>query len=204
MAVVGTLVGVLLAMLLSYAHSVAFQLEAHRFTGETPGPGQRVARLLVAGSARAVALGARGVPEVLWAIFFITFFGLGVAAGAAAIAIHSMGVLVRVFSETVDNIPYRRFEQTFSGSKVSCFLYTAGPISWRDWLTYSFFQFESNVRAGVVLGIIGEVGLGFLFSSYFEITHNYRYAASSLLVIILLTVVIDRLSRLLKLTRVRA
>jgi phosphonate transport system permease protein len=112
-----------------------------------------------------------------------------------------MGVLVRVFGETVDNIPYRRFEQSFAGSRVAWFGYAAVPVSWRDWMTYSFFQFESNVRAGVVLGIIGSAGLGFIFSFNFEHFH-YHKASTDLIVIIMLTVIIDRLSRVLKLTRV--
>lgn len=201
MAIIGTLMGVLAAMLLCYPHSVAFQLEAHRFTGESPALWQRVLRWLQAGLARCVALTSRAIPEVMWAMFFVAFFGMGVVAGAFAIAIHSMGVLVRVFGETVDNIPYRRFEQAFAGSRVACFGYSAVPHSWRDWMTYSFFQLESNVRAGVVLGIIGSVGIGFLFSFNFEHFH-YEKAATNLIVIIALTVIIDRISRLLKLTRV--
>jgi ABC-type phosphate/phosphonate transport system permease subunit len=201
MAIVGTLLGVMLAMLLCYPHSVAFQLEPHRFTGETPAAWQRALRALQTVLARAVAVTSRAIPEVMWAMFFIAFFGMGVVAGAIAIAVHSMGVLVRVFGETVDNVPYRRFEQSFAGSRMACFGYAAVPASWRDWMTYSFFQFESNVRAGVVLGIIGSAGLGFIFSFNFEHFH-YERASTDLIVIILLTVVIDRLSRALKLTRV--
>jgi phosphonate transport system permease protein len=186
---------------LCFPHSVAFQLEPQQFTGESPGVVSRMLRWMQAILSRAVALTTRGIPEVMWAMFFIAFFGMGVVAGAFAIAIHSMGVLVRVFSETVDNIPYRRFEQAFAGSRVACFGYSAVPTSWRDWMTYTFFQFEVNVRTGVVLGIIGSAGLGFVFSLNFE-HFNYHKAATNLIVIILLTVVIDRVSRLLKLTRV--
>jgi len=201
MAVIGTLLGVLGAILLCFPHSVAFQLEPQHFTGETPSALARAWRWMQAILSRALALTTRAIPEVMWAMFFIAFFGMGVVAGAFAIAIHSMGVLVRVFSETVDNIPYRRFEQAFAGSRMACFGYAAVPNSWRDWLTYAFFQFEVNVRAGVVLGIIGSAGLGFVFAFNFEHFH-YEKAATNLIVIILLTVVIDRVSRLLKLTRV--
>jgi phosphonate transport system permease protein len=108
---------------------------------------------------------------------------------------------VRVFSETVDNIPYRRFEQSFMGSRMTCFACAAAPVSARDWMTYGFFQFESNVRMGVVLGIIGVPGLGFFFTFQFE-WFQYEKAATYLLVMIGLTVLIDRISRALKLSRV--
>lgn len=201
MAIIGTLLGVAGAMVLTYPHSMAFMLESSQFTGETAHPVVRALRVTQMTLARALGLVSRGVPEVMWAFLFIAFLGPGLLAGTVAIALHSMGVLVRVFSETVDNVPYRRFEQSYMGSRMTCFAYTAGPMSWRDWMTYSFFQFESNVRTGVVLGIVGVGGLGFFFTFNFE-WFRFEKASTHLIMIILLTVVIDRISRLLKFSRV--
>ena len=89
---------------------------------------------------------------------------------------------------------------SFMGSRLATYSYAAIPSAKRDWITYSFLQFESNVRAGVVLGMIGTMGLGFKFLQSFTFD-NYHRAGTFLLVIILLTVVIDRISRLLKVTR---
>jgi len=200
-AIIGTLLGVFAAMALTYWHSLAFMLESSHFTGERPRLWVRLLQVLQLVLARLTGLISRGVPEVMWAFLFIAFFGPGLMAGAIAIAIHSCGVLVRVFSESVDNIPYRRFEQSFMGSRVSCFGYVAGPISWRDWMTYSFFQFESNVRTAVVMGMIGVGGLGFFFTFNFE-WFRFERASTHLIMIILLTVIIDRISRALKLSRV--
>ena len=190
-------------MLLTYPHSVAFQLESQQFTGETPHPVIRALRFVQMVLARGIGLVSRGVPEVMWAFLFIAFFGPGLLAGAIAIALHSLGVLVRVFSETVDNVPYRNFEQGFRGSRMTCFAYTAGPMSWRDWMTYSFFQFESNVRMGIVLGIVGVGGLGFFFTFNFE-WFRFEKASTYLLVMVAITVVIDRISRGLKLSRIKS
>jgi phosphonate transport system permease protein len=201
MAIVGTLLGVLAAIALTYPHTLAFMLESGQFTGERPPLWVRALRIAQLVVARMSGLISRGVPEVMWAFLFIAFFGPGLLAGTIAIAIHSMGVLVRVFSESVDNIPYRRFEQSFMGSRMACFGYVAAPISWRDWMTYSFFQFETNVRTAVVLGIIGVGGLGFFFTFNFE-WFRYEKASTHLLMIIALTIIIDRTSRLLKLSRV--
>jgi phosphonate transport system permease protein len=200
LAVTGTLAGVLAALAVVYFHSLAFRLEAPRFTGGRPPwwlVGLRAGQFA---AARLAGLVARGVPEAMWAFLFIAFFGPGLLAGAVAIALHSFGVLVRVFGETVDNHPYRRFEQGFQGSAPACFAYVAAPLSRRDWATYAFFQFESNVRAGVVLGMLGVGGLGFAFTINFE-WFRFEKAGTHLLMIIALTVAIDRLSRLLKLSR---
>jgi len=203
LAIAGTLLGVLGALLLTYWHSTSFGLESSRFTGETPDASARAVRALLLALARGGGLVMRGVPEVMWAFLFIAFAGPGMLAGALAIALHSAGVLVRVFGETVDNIPHRTLEIASTGSRASTFIAAAAPVSRRDWWTYAFFQFESNIRAGVVLGIVGVGGLGFAFSFNFE-WFFFEKASTQLLVIILLTVIVDRISRRLSLSRVRA
>lgn len=200
MATFGTLIGVVGAILLGYAHSHAFQIDSTRFTGEAVGALQRFFRWTLLVTSRLLAMTLRGIPEVMWVLLFIAFFGPGLVAGTLAIGLHSMGLLLRVFSESVDNLPYRKFEQAATGSRLNCFATVAAPMCWRDWLTYSFFQFEANVRMAVVLGLVGVGGLGFHFSFNFE-WFRFEQASTYLLVMIGLTVIIDRLSRLLKLSR---
>ena len=200
-AVVGTVLGVAAAMVLTYPHSTLFQRQAPRFTGETPPWWLRATRTLQLMLARATAVIARGVPEVMWAFLFIAFFGPGLVAGTLAIAVHTVGVLTRVFGEAVDNQPWRRFEPVCGASRLGTYGVVAVPLVWRDWMTYTFFQFESNVRAAVVLGLIGVGGLGFYFSFNFE-WFRFERAGTYLIMIVLLTVLIDRTSRLLKLSRV--
>lgn len=199
-AVVGTLLGVAGAIALSYPHSTTFQLHAPRFSGETPPLWARATRALQLVAARLLALVSRGVPEVMWAFLFIAFFGPGLVAGTLAIAVHTLGVLARVFGEAVDNLPLRRFEPVCGASRLGCFSVVAVPLCWRDWMTYGFFQFESNVRTAVVLGLIGVGGLGFHFSFNFE-WFRFERAGTYLIMMILLTVLIDRGARLLKLSR---
>lgn len=200
-AVVGTVLGAAAAILLTYPHSATFQLLSERFSGETPSRRLRAWRTLQLAAARATAMIARGVPEVMWAFLFIAFFGPGLVAGTLAIAAHTLGVLTRVFGEAVDNQPLRRFEPTCGASRGMAYAMVAVPLAWRDWMTYAFFQFESNVRAAVVLGLIGVGGLGFQFNFNFE-WFRFERAGTYLLVMILLTVLIDRSVRMLNLSRV--
>lgn len=200
-AVVGTVLGVAAAILLTYPHSATFQFLSARFTGEAVSrwrSGRRAAQLV---AARGIAMIARGVPEVMWAFLFIAFFGPGLVAGTMAIAAHTLGVLTRVFGEAVDNQPLRHFEPACGASRRMTYAMVAVPRVWRDWMTYAFFQFESNVRAAVVLGLIGVGGLGFQFNFNFE-WFRFERAGTYLIVMILLTVLIDRSARLLNLSRV--
>ncbi|MFM8979506.1 MAG: PhnE/PtxC family ABC transporter permease, partial [Planctomycetia bacterium] len=205
-AVIGTLLAVLGAMLLAWMGSVAYQLEPQRFTGErSAGPGvvlalRRGGRACVFGLGKLVALCARSVPEVLWAIILIRLLSLGTLPAILAISIHSSGVLARVFTETVDNIPYRRLEQACLGSWLGSFVMVAVPTCWRDWLTYAVFQFEVNMRMGVVLGLVGLSGLGMAFGEARQWA-IWGQASTLLLTMVLLTTAIDRLSRALKPSR---
>jgi phosphonate transport system permease protein len=188
------------AGLLAFPASIAFQLEAERFTGEQLPRWRRAVRVLLVVAARGAGLLLRGVPEVAWVVLLAVFCKTGVLPCVLAVALHSTGVLQRVFAETLDNVPYRRLEQVAGTCRPQIYLYGALPEAWRDWKTYVFFQFEVNVRIGVVLGMVGAGGLGDRFQSNLAWRENHR-AGSYLLAMVVLTVLIDRLSRRLLLQR---
>ncbi|MCB1959498.1 MAG: phosphonate ABC transporter permease, partial [Rhodocyclaceae bacterium] len=62
------------------------------------GRGRPVAGL-VRGAARLLTLVLRGVPELVWALLFVRLFGLGPAAGVAALGITYGGMLAKVYAE---------------------------------------------------------------------------------------------------------
>lgn len=199
---VATAAATILAGLLALPASYAFQVESHRFTGERIGIPTRIARSTLLASTRALALVLRGVPEVAWVVLLAVFFRQGVTPCVIAVALHSTGVLQRVFTETVDNISYRGLERIGGACRPGIYLYGALPAAWPDWKTYAFFQFEVNVRIGVVLGWVGAGGLGDKFDSNLKWMELHQ-AATYLWAMVALTVVIDRTARWLQLRRRR-
>lgn len=197
-----TLLGALGAAVLSYPASIGFQIEAHRFTGERLTPLGRAGRWLVVVVSRGVALLLRGVPEVAWVVLLSVFFQVGVTPCVLAVAVHSTGVLHRVFTETVDNVPYGLLERAGAARRAQRFAYAAVPRALADWRTYAFFQFEVNMRIGIALGIVGAGGLGDRFGSNLKF-REFGTASSFLWAMVLLTVLVDRLSRWLQLRRNR-
>ncbi len=105
---------------------------------------------------------ARAIPEVVWGLLLIAFVGVGPWAGGAALALHSSGVLGKLFAESLENVPpdpVRALEAT-GASRIAVaafgnFPLAAGPIA-----VHTLFRFEWNVRAATVLGIIGAGGVG--------------------------------------------
>lgn len=201
-ALLTTTAAVCLAGLLSHSASFAFQIAAGRFTGERLAASARPRRWLTLIAARGLGLLWRGVPEVAWLLILGAFFRQGLLAGVLAVTLHSSGVLLRVFVESIDNVPYERLERVTGAGRRQVFLYGAVPTAWPDWRTYAFFQFEVNVRMGIVLGMVGAGGLGEAFDGNVKFDRLER-ACTFLWAMILRTVVIDRVSRRLQLRRTR-
>jgi phosphonate transport system permease protein len=197
-----TLAATLAAGLLSFPASAAFLLAPERFTGERPSAAQRALRWSCVLATRGFALLLRGIPEVAWVLILMTFFRQGVTPCVLAVVLHSTGVLLRVFTETLDNVPYRRLEQVSGTCRPQIFLYGGLPTVWPDWKTYAFFQFEVNVRIGVLLGAVGAGGLGDKFDSNLQL-REFAWASTFLWAMVLLTVCIDRVSRFLLLRRLK-
>lgn len=194
LGVLSTMLACALAVAMAWAGSASFQMHSQTFAPERRSSLVRVWRATKVVLTRIAAVVLRGVPEVAWVWILALFFLTGMEAALAAMVLHSTGLLARVFTETVDNIPYRRLEHVGAPSRGAAFVYGALPLSRADWRTYALFQFESNVRTGVVLGIVGVGGLGHLFRT--ALAHGAMgRAATFLLATVLLTVTIDRLSR---------
>ncbi len=202
LGLLATLIGGLGAALLTFPASVAFQIEAHRFTGERLSRIGLMRRWLLLIGARLLALVLRGVPEVAWVVILMVFFKQGITPCVIAVGLHSAGVLHRVFTETVDNVPYQQLERVSNGCRPHVFLYGALPRAFADWRTYVFFQFEVNVRIGIALGIVGAGGLGERFRTNLDY-RQFDAASGFLWAMVLLTVLIDRTSRWLQLRRKR-
>ncbi|MDB5880656.1 MAG: putative type phosphate/phosphonate transport system, permease component, partial [Ramlibacter sp.] len=62
-------------------------------------------RALWRGPSRLLLNALRSVPELMWAALLLIAAGLGPFAGTLALAIHTTGVLGRLFAEAIENAP---------------------------------------------------------------------------------------------------
>ncbi|MEM9459165.1 MAG: ABC transporter permease subunit [Myxococcota bacterium] len=142
----------------------------------------------------AVALLARAIPDVVWLLLFGVALRVGPLAAIAAIATHSFGLLARLFAEAVDDVSPARIAPVALGSPRVTFAWGVWPqIAPTVW-THVSLQAESNLRAGLIVGIVGAGGLGDAFHD--SITF-WRLGEASMqaLAMIGLTLVVDRLAR---------
>jgi phosphonate transport system permease protein len=134
----------------------------------------------------------RTVPDLVFALMFVSAFGLGPLAGILAIGIHSFGTLGKQFTEAIENIDMKPVEGVRStGSRfVEIVRFGALPQVTSTFASYALLRFEINVRSGSVVGMVGAGGIG---QDLFVAIRKFYYTDVSaiLLMIIICVAIID-------------
>jgi phosphonate transport system permease protein len=139
----------------------------------------------------------RSVPDLMWAAMLIIASGLGPMAGTLALALHTAGVLGRLFADASENAAnHERETLRLAGVRpIHCFLYATLPSIIPQLLSYTLYRWENNIRAAAVLGVVGAGGLGQMLSFHMGL-FQMNETSSILIVMILLVVLVDSLSYL--------
>jgi len=137
----------------------------------------------------------RSVPELVWAALLLISAGLGPLAGTLALALHTTGVLGRLFADAIENAPDGpAFALRATGlPRAQTFLYATLPQALPQLLSYTLYRWENNIRAAAVLGVVGGGGLGQMLSFHMGLFHM-RETGSILLATIALVALVDLLS----------
>ncbi len=176
-----------LGTLIAAVAGLALALPASRFH---PGDAAR-ARAPV----RLLLNALRSVPELVWAALLLIAAGLGPMAGTLALAIHTAGVLGRLFAEAIENLPTGPGEalRTHGVGKLRVFLYATLPQVLPQLMSYTLYRWENNIRAAAVLGVVGAGGLGQLLAFHMGLFHMGK-TATILVAMLLLVALVDVLS----------
>ena len=137
----------------------------------------------------------RSVPELVWAALLLIAAGLGPFAGTLALALHTAGVLGRLFAEAIENAPRGPGDavraQGVGNGRV--FLYATLPQVLPQLMSYTLYRWENNIRAAAVLGVVGAGGLGQLLSFHMGLFHMGK-TATILGAMLALVALVDALS----------
>lgn len=137
----------------------------------------------------------RAVPELVWAALMVLAAGLGPNAGTLALALHTAGVLGRLFAEALENTPpgpAKALRQAGSGRLVA-FCYGTLPHLWPQLIAYTLYRWENNIRMASVLGFVGAGGLGQMLYVSLSLFQEAQ-AASVILAMLVLVILVDALS----------
>jgi phosphonate transport system permease protein len=179
MSALGTLLSVVLGLALALPAAKTWPGDAARLMG------------LARGALNAL----RSTPELVWASLLLIAAGLGPMAGTLALALHTAGVLGRLFAESIENV------QTGPGSALRVrgvgegriFLYATLPQILPQLISYSLYRWENNIRAAAVLGVVGAGGLGQMLAFHMGL-FQMPETSSVLISMLLLVALVDALS----------
>ena len=124
----------------------------------------------------------RSMPELVWAALMVLAAGLGPFAGVLALALHTTGVLGRLFAETLENVagePERALVDAGSGPGAA-FTYGSLPLVLPQWLAYTLYRWEMNIRMAAIIGLVGGGGLGQML--YFHLSIFQQAQAATVLI----------------------
>jgi phosphonate transport system permease protein len=132
---------------------------------------------------------ARAVPDLVWALLFVTAVGLGPFPGALALSVHSIGMLGRLFAETIEHMEMAPIDAlTLTGARrVQVFTHGIIPSILPSLLGIALYRLDENIRSSLVLELLSAMSL-------------FQYQLVSLLLIVTFVIVIaaERLSALLR------
>src|SRR5215470_3809846 len=137
----------------------------------------------------------RSIPELVWAVLMVLAAGLGPFAGTLALGAHTSGVLGRLFAEALENFPKEpsgALRQS-GATRALAFMYGTLPGVLPQFVAYSLYRWEINIRMAAILGFVGAGGLGQIL--YYELSLLHQPQACSVIIaMLLLTLAVDLIS----------
>lgn len=141
----------------------------------------------------------RGIPPLLYALIFVSVVGLGPLAGIFALVAHVTGALGRFISESIETIDMNIIEamKLDGASKIQTIIYGVIPSVSPFIAGYILYFMEYCIRTSTVLGLVGAGGVGIVLINAVHL-FQFRKASAIFLVILLIIVVTDKLSSMLR------
>ncbi|WP_309135022.1 phosphonate ABC transporter, permease protein PhnE [Cellulomonas sp.] len=181
MAIVGTVLGAVLSLLVAFAAA------------------SNIAPRWLYYPARWAMNVIRSVPDLVFALMFVSAVGLGPFAGILAMTLGSLGSIGKVFAEAmeaVDRGPIVAM-QAVGASRRQVVQYGVLPQAAPLLVSYTLLLFEGNVRGATILGLVGAGGIGLELTTAMRM-YDYGHLSAITICIIVLVTVIDQGSALIR------
>jgi phosphonate transport system permease protein len=179
MAIWGTLLAILMGVPLAF-------FAARNYT---PHP-------LLYWASRSISSFCRAVPELVSALFLVLMYGFGPIAGVLALGFHCAGFFGKFYADDIENAdrgPQEALLATGAG-KLKTLRYAVLPQVLPQYIAYTQYILERNVRMATVIGIVGAGGIGIELKGRFDM-FNFGHVTTILFVIFLTVLLLERISQ---------
>lgn len=143
-AFLGTLVGAILAVPLAFLSA----------SNIVPKPVAWLTRLLL--------IFVRTIPALVYGLMFIRVTGPGAFAGVLTIGLSSIGMLSKLYVDTIEELDIRVMESLTSigCSTFEKIRYGIVPQLFSMFMSVTIYRFDMNMRDAAILGLVGAGGIG--------------------------------------------
>jgi phosphonate transport system permease protein len=134
----------------------------------------------------------RAIDTLVYALFFVAAVGLGPFPGVLAVVVYTATVLAKLYSEAIEAMDPGPVEavQAVGASRMQVLRWGVLPQLGPEFVSFTLYRFETNIRAAAVLGFVGGGGIGFYIQTYLRLL-NYPAASTVLLVLVIMVMLVD-------------
>lgn len=142
---------------------------------------------------------ARTVPDIVWALMFVIAFGIGPLAGILAITVHTVGAQGKLFAEVNENISPLPIDgvRAAGGTWLQEIRFAVLPQVMPNYMSYTFWRLELNVRSATIVGFVGAGGIGHDLFTSVQLLY-FSDAGAILLIVVATIMLIDMLSEMFR------
>lgn len=114
-------------------------------------------------ASRSVLSLMRALPELVWALVFVSAVGLGPLPGVMALAFVTVGFMGKFFAESIEVVDRHAVEGVAAHGagwlQLRTFAYLPQAIP--DFIGTTLYILDHNLRAAAILGLVGAGGIGY-------------------------------------------
>jgi len=102
------------------------------------------------------------MPELIVALFLVLAYGFGPIAGVLALGLHAAGFLGKFYAEDIENADKKPQEalEAIGAGKLKTLWYGVIPQVLPQYIAYTAYILDRNLRMATVIGLVGAGGIG--------------------------------------------
>jgi phosphonate transport system permease protein len=154
---------------------------------------------LIVVSSRALVSLFRAVPELISALFFVLAYGFGPIAGVLALTLHAAGFLGKFYAEDIENADPKPQEalSAIGAGRVKVVAYAILPQVRPQYIAYTLYILDRNMRMATVIGLVGAGGIGQELKGRYDL-YNYAHVSTILIAVFVMVFTLDQFSSRLR------
>jgi len=143
---------------------------------------------------------SRALPELVWALVFVSAVGLGPLPGVMALAFVTVGFMAKFIAESIEVVGKDAIEgiHASGGGRLQTIMFAMIPQALPDFAGTLLYILDHNLRAAAILGLVGAGGIGYdmvISMRMFEYDRIMMIALSIYLIVTLLDRLSDKLRK---------